>query len=68
MATNSQVKIHFANYLSKLLDKPESEWEDVPLPEEDSWLIFSNKPGTLTYFCHLITGRVQQGRDLHQNG
>jgi len=31
--------IHFANYLSKLLDKTEDEWESIPSPQEDSWLI-----------------------------
>ena len=32
--------IHFANYLSKLADRNEDEWESIPPPEEDSchWL------------------------------
>lgn len=31
--------IHFANYLSRLLDKTENQWETIPPPEENSWLI-----------------------------
>lgn len=46
--------IHFANYLSKLLDKSESEWGSVPPPEEDSWLILGISRELLpTFLTHL---------------
>ncbi len=46
--------INFANYLSKLLDKSENEWDGVSPPQEDSWLILGISRELLpTFVTHL---------------